>query len=143
MKMKIFKKITFLIILFSSFNEQKSLSKNDVIDFMNEYFEKVKQNNFSLIEPYYSETFYENVDKEKWEELFTKIHSTLGPLILIEVESWNINSSISTSGSGKNYKFVYNNKYENGNIKETVCLYLPNGSTKLKITKHNFTSNIF
>jgi len=44
---------------------------------MDKYFEELKQNDFNKIEPYYIETFYNNTSKEKWEELFYKVHSIL------------------------------------------------------------------
>jgi PBP1b-binding outer membrane lipoprotein LpoB len=140
-----FKKIAALIItvLFISCSGQKGLSKADVVNVMDGYFEKVKQNNFNLVESYYSDTFYEATDKERWKELYNKVHLTLGMLISTELESWNMRSTIATSGSGKYFTFVYNNKYENGVAKETINLFLPKGSNEVKIIGHNYISDAF
>ena len=60
-----------------------------------------------LIESYYAETFYKNTSKEKLEELFYKIHSIIGELESIELESWNMKSMLATSGSGTTYTLIY------------------------------------
>jgi hypothetical protein len=140
-----FKKIFVLIITASlvSCIGGKSLSKNDVVIIMDEYFEKVKQNSFDLVESYYSDEFYKVTGREKWEELYNQVHSTLGTLISTELESWSIRSMFATSGSGKYFTFVYNNQYENGKIKETINLFSPKGSDEVKIIGHNYNSNTF
>ena len=109
-----------IICLLISCNSQNNVSRNDVELFMNDYFENVKQNNFKLIESYYSDAFYEATDRDSWEELYNKIHSALGELISTELISWHINSTVSTSGSGRNFRFIYDNKYKNGNATETI-----------------------
>jgi hypothetical protein len=140
-----FRKLFFLVITVSlvSCIEGKSLSKNDVVNIMDEYFEKVKQNNFDLLESYYSDEFYEATGREKWEELYNKVHSTLGTLISTELESWSMRSMLATSGSGKYFTFIYNNHYENGNAKETINLFSPRGTGEVKIIGHNYNSNAF
>jgi hypothetical protein len=124
-------------------NGQKNISKDDAVTLMNEYFENVKKDDFSLIESYYSDAFYESADKEKWKELYDKIHSTLGKLISIELESWNIKSTLGTSGSGKHFTFIYKNKYENGDVTETIVLFNPRGTSDVKINSHNYNSEAF
>ncbi|MCL2721434.1 MAG: hypothetical protein FWD47_08865 [Treponema sp.] len=141
-----FKNILLFSIIFGLFiscNSQNNVSKKDVDAFMEGYFEKVKQNNFYLIESYYSDEFYKTTDKNNWEDLYSKIHLALGKLISIELESWNIQSTISTSGSGRSFTFVYNNTYENGKAKETINIFVPRGSDDIKIIGHNYNSNVF
>ena len=120
-----------------------SISKSDVELFMYEYFEKTRENDYSLIELYYSDDFYIVMDRDKWEELYYKIHSILGELITFELVSWNIKAELKTSGSGKNFTFVYKNKYENGDVTETINLFVPRGTTDIKINGHNYTSDVF
>jgi len=50
---------------------------------------------------------------------------------------------LGTSGSGRYYTFIYNNKYENGFAKETIILFLPRNSNEIKIIGHNYTSEAF
>jgi hypothetical protein len=140
-----FKKLFVLIITASlvSCIGGKGLSKNDVANIMDEYFEKVKQNNFDLVESYYSDEFYDATGREKWEEIYNKVHSTLGTLISTELESWSTRSILATSGSGKYFTFIYNNRYENGNAKETINLFSPRGSDEIKIIGHNYNSDAF
>ena len=134
----------FLFIgLLVSCNSQNNVSKSDVETFMDGYFENVKQNDFNLIESYYSDSFYEATDKDYWEDLYNKIHSALGELISTELESWKINSSISTSGSGRTFSFVYSNTYENGKAKETINIFVPRGTDDIKIIGHNYNSDVF
>ena len=135
--------IGFIAIFLISCSGQKGPSKDDVVLLMNEYFEKVKQNDFSLVETYYSETFYENTNKEKWEELYNKVHSVLGELISVELESWNMRAVLATSGSGKYFIFVYKNKYENGDVIETINIFIPRNENVIKINGHNYNSEAF
>jgi hypothetical protein len=146
-EIQMFKRIFIVLMTLSLISctgkEQKSISKDDVELLMKEYFEKVKQNNFELIETYYSEAFYENAGKEKWEELYNKVHSTLGSLVSVELESWNVRSVLGTSGSGKYFTFIYKNKYDNGNVTETIILFAPRGKNEVKINSHNYNSEAF
>ena len=135
--------IALTAIFLISCGGQKGPSKNDVVLLMDEYFENVKQNDFSLVEPYYSDAFYESTDKEKWKELYDKIHSVLGELISVELESWNMRSVIATSGSGTYYTLVYKNKYENGDVTETINLFIPKNENTIKINRHNYNSEAF
>jgi hypothetical protein len=144
-EIKMFNKTLGLVIigLLISCTGEKGLSKNDVLVIMDEYFEQVKQNNFNLVESYYADTFYEATSREKWEELYKKVHLTLGTLNSTELVSWTMRTMMSTSGSGKYFTFVYDNKYENGNAKETINLFLPKGSDEVKIIGHNYNSDAF
>ena len=135
--------IALAAIVLVSCGEQKETSKSDVTSLMDEYFEKVKQNDFSLIEPYYSEAFYEKTGKEKWKELYDRVHSMLGELVSVELESWNMRSVIATSGSGTYYTLVYKNNYENGEATETINLFIPKNENEIKINGHNYNSNAF
>jgi hypothetical protein len=128
---------------FLSCTGQNNLSKDEVVLLMDEYFEKVKKNDFSLIETYYSEAFYESTGKENWEELYNKVHSILGPLNSTELESWNMRSFVGTSGSGTYYTLIYNNKYENGIVIETINIFSPRGEKKMFINGHNYNSDAF
>ena len=135
--------ILFITVSLVSCLKQKSLSKDDVLSIMDGYFEKTKQSNFNLVESYYSEEIYKNTSKEKWEELYNKIHLILGSLVSVELESCNVRSEVSTSRSGKYFILIYNNKYENGNAKETINLFQPKGSIEIKIIGHNYNSESF
>jgi len=135
--------ILIVTIFIISCTGQKSLSKNDVVIIMDGFFEKVKQNDYNLVDPYYSETIFETTSREEWKEIYNKIHFVLGELISTELESWNIRTMLGTSGSGKYYTFVYNNKYENGIAKETINLFLPKSSNEVKIIGHNYASEAF
>lgn len=136
--------LIFITLLILSCNGNKSsLSKDDAEYLMEEYFEKTKLNDFNIISSYYSDLFYESTEKEKWEELYNKIHTILGLLIETTLESWKVESIVNTSGSGKYFTFVYNNNYENGQVIETIILFLPKGEDEIKILKHNYNSNVF
>jgi hypothetical protein len=135
--------IALTAIVLISCGGQKGLSKNDVVVLMDEYFENVKQNDFSLIEPYYSQAFYEKTGKEKWEELYTRIHAVLGELVSTELTSWSMRSVIATSGSGKHFTLVYKNKYENGDTTETINLFVPKNESTITINSHNYNSEAF
>ena len=132
-----------IAIFLISCSGQKGHSKDDVVLLMNEYFEKVKRNDFSLVETYYSEAFYENTNKEKWEELYNKVHYVLGELISVELESWNMRAVLATSGSGKYFTFVYKNKYENGDVIETINIFIPKNENIVRINAHNYNSETF
>ena len=132
-----------LIFYFVSCIGGDGVSKKDVELLMNEYFEKVKQNDFSLIEDYYSDAFYEATSKEEWKDTYEKIHDTLGDLISIKLTSYNIISTIGTSNSGRTFTFIYKNKYENGEATETITLFAPRGKDEVKINAHNYVSNTF
>jgi hypothetical protein len=139
----------FIIVLITVFlisclgSNQNRVSRDDIIVFMDDFFEKSKQNNFSLIESFYSDTLYESTSKDAWEELFTRIHTILGLISSIELESWNMNSVVSTSGSGTHWTLVYNNVYENGNVTETINLFVPRGTREIGIVGHHYSSNAF
>lgn len=138
------KKIMFILTMIFMFScSANKVSKDDVLSFMDKYFEESKQNDFNIIEPYYAEAFYLSTGKEKWEELFNKVHSIIGPLESTELESWNMKSMLATSGSGTTYTLIYNNKYENGVVKETITIFIPKGKNEIKIIGHNYNSNIF
>jgi hypothetical protein len=132
-----------VLLLSCSRNNQNRVSRNDVVVFMEEYFENTKQYDFELIESYYSETIYTDTSKEEWEDLLNRIHDILGDLVSIELTSWNINSNLSTSGSGTTYTFVYKNTYENAESTETVVLFVPRGTREIGIIGHHFSSNAF
>ena len=120
----------------------KGPTKNDAAAYMNDYFEKVKLQDFTLVESYYSDDFYKTTSKEEWKEMYNKIHADLGPLISAELESWGIRSVVGTSGSGKYFTFVYQCRYENGGTSETIVLFAPSGSKEMKINSHNINSSI-
>ena len=124
-------------------NGQNTISKNDALALMDEFFEKTKENNFDLVEMYYSESIYQQTPKEEWEEMYTKIHNLLGTLVSVELQSWNMKSHIGTSGSGRYFTFVYTNNYENGIATETINLFVPKGTKDIKIIGHNYNSNVF
>ena len=124
-------------------NNQNKVTRSDVIAYMDEYFEIVKENDFKLVESFYSETFYQSTSKEKWEKMFYKVHSVIGTLISVNLQSWNMRSVLSTSGSGKTYTFIYKNKYENGEVTETINLFIPRGTKDIGIVGHNFNSDAF
>ena len=87
----------FTILLISC--DGNTLSKNDVELLMMVYFEKIKQNDFCLVESYYSNDFYNNTSREKWEEFYDKLHSILGSVISVELTSWSVKAELKTSGS--------------------------------------------
>jgi hypothetical protein len=139
-----FLKIIFILVVILMFScYTNTVSKDDVLSFMDKYFEESKQNDFNIIELYYAEAFYKNTGKEKWEELFNKVHSIIGTLESIELESWNMKSMLATSGSGTTYTLIYNNKYENGVVKETINIFIPKGKNEIKTIGHNYNSNLF
>ncbi len=129
-------------LIFVSCIGSKGPSKNDAVAFMNDYFEKVKLQDFSLVESYYSDDFYKTMPREKWEETYNKIHTDLGPLVSTELKSWGIRSVVGTSNSGKYFTFVYQSKYKNGEATETVVLFAPRDSDEMKINSHNFNSMV-
>ena len=132
-----------IVILTSCSGSGTNISRDDVLTFMEEYYENVKQNNFTLIASLYSDAFYENTNRESWEELYSRIHSLLGNLISIELESWNTRSVSSTSGSGRHFTLVYKNRYENGYATETINIFVPRGENEIRINGHNFNSDVF
>jgi hypothetical protein len=141
---KMLKKVSIiLIIIFMVSCSKNGVSKNDVLSFMDTYFEEIKQNDFNKIESYYSETFYKNSSREAWEELFNKVHSIIGKLESTELESWNMKSMLATSGSGTTYTLIYKNKYENGIVTETINIFVPKGKNEIGIIGHNYNSNLF
>lgn len=140
---KVFAVLALVLLISCNGNGQKSLSKDDVAALMDEYFEQVKQNDFNVIAAYYSDKFYENTSKEDWEELYNRIHLKLGQLVSVELKSWNMKSVWGTSGSGKHFTLVYNNKYENGNAEETVVLFAPRGKNEIKIDGYHYNSKAF
>lgn len=129
--------VLFTVLLISC-NGQKSISNSDVRSFMDDYFEKAKQNDFNLIEPYYSAEFYEKTAKEAWEEQYNKIHSTYGTLVSVELTSWNMKSVMGTSGSGKYFTITYKNEYEKGYVSETIDIVIPKGDDTIKINGHKY-----
>jgi len=130
-------------ILLLSCNVQNSLPPNDALVFMDGFFEKVKQNDFDLVEPYYSERFFERTSRERWEELYVNIHLALGQLISVELTSLRTNVVVGTYGSGRYFTLVYTNKYENGYARETISLFLPRGSNSIEIIGHQYESDVF
>jgi hypothetical protein len=138
------KKVFFILIVIFMFScSSNRVSKDDVLSFMDKYFEEIKQNDFNKIESYYTETFYKNTSKEKFEELFYKVHSIFGKLESTELESWNMKSMLATSGSGTTYTLIYKNKYENGFVTETINVFIPKGKNEIGIIGHNYNSNLF
>jgi len=135
--------ILFCTVGLLSCTGQGIFSKNDAVNFMVAYFEKVKQNDFSLVESFYSERFYEATSRERWEEMFYAIHSVLGELISIELETWSVRAVATTAGSGRYFTLVYNNEYTNGNAREVIILFIPRGSDEPRIIAHNVTSDLF
>ena len=120
--------IFFILILTLSFGcEQRNFTKDNAELLMNEYFEKVSQNNFALVKSYYSEEFYQNMSIKKWEEEYNRIHSILGKLISVKLISWEIKTKLTTSGFGRDIKFVYSNKYDNEHITEWINIFIPSG----------------
>ncbi|MCL2720506.1 MAG: hypothetical protein FWD47_04105 [Treponema sp.] len=132
-----------VLLLSCGGNNQDRVSRDDIIAYMDEYFENVKQYDFKLIESFYSETMYTDTSKEEWNDLLNRIHAILGELVSVKLTSWNIRSNLSTSGSGTTYTFVYNNVYENGESTETVAIFVPRGTKEIGIIGHHFTSNAF
>ena len=118
------------------------VTKNDVVLVMNEFFEKVKENNFSLIEPYYSDAFFEKMNRDEWEELFYRVHSILGRLVTVELETWSASSFLGTSGSGTQFRLIYRNIYENGFAIETITVFIPRGKNEIKINGHHINLNL-
>ena len=113
-----------------------ALEDDGVLLFMDEYFEKVKANDFSLIASHYSET----ISKEKLEARYNNINLSLGNLISVKRinAGISISSKINTPGeSGKYYTLLYYNKYENGDASETFVLFIPRGETKIYINEHD------
>ena len=124
-------------------NNQNRVSRGDVEAFMEGYFENIRPFDFELIESFYSETMYTNTSREEWQNLLYRIHIVLGGLVSVELQSWNVRSNLSTSGSGTTYTFVYKNVYENGEATETIILFVPRGTRDIGIIGHHFVSNAF
>jgi len=124
-------------------NNQNRVSRGDVEAFMEGYFENIRPFDFELIESFYSETMYTNTSREEWQNLLYRIHIVLGGLVSVELQSWNVRSNLSTSGSGTTYTFVYKNIYENGEATETIILFVPRGTRDIGIIGHHFVSNAF
>ncbi|MDR3248011.1 MAG: hypothetical protein LBT39_04420 [Treponema sp.] len=114
----------------------KSLSREETITLMDGYFDKINQNNFELLAPYYSELFYEETPREEWEEIYNSAHAALGPFISSELVSWTEDSVVNTSGSGKYFTFVYKTKYENGDAEETFVIVAPKSANTIRINSH-------
>ena len=143
---KMFKKIIVILLTLSALscagNNQNKISKEEVLNYMEEYFEKVKLNDFSLIQPYYTDEFYKSTSKEAWQETLDTIHSAAGNLISAELVSYGVKTTLSTEGSGTNYILGYKNLYENAEIKETVNLYKSKGSKDIGIIEHRFDTDV-
>jgi hypothetical protein len=110
---------------------------------MGEFFEKTKQNDFSLIASYYSEDAFENTSREEWEVLYNRIHEVLGTLISVELESWSMRTVLATSGSGRHFAFTYKNTYENGIAEEKISIFAPRGKDEMLINSHFYSSEAF
>lgn len=116
----------------------KAPSMGDAKAFMDQYFEKLKLNSFTEIEPFYSDDSFAGTSRESWEEKFNETQGAMGGFISADLESWSVRSVASTTGSGRYFSFVYNSSYENKNVKETFVLFIPKGSTEIKIKSHDY-----
>jgi len=136
--------VGFIVFLLScTGNNQNRVSRSDVEAFMDEYYENIKPFDFKSIESYYSETMFINTSKEEWEDLLNRMHTILDELISVELQSWNTRSNLSTSGSGTTYTLVYKTIYKNGEVTETVVLFVPRGTKDIGIIGQHFNSNAF
>ena len=141
-----FKKIIVILLTLSTLscvgNNQNKISKEDVLNYMDEYFEKVKQNDFNSLQLYYSDEFYKTTKKEAWLGMLETIHSGAGALLSVELETWGVKTMLSTGGSGTTYTLIYKNVYENAGVKETITIYKPRGSRDIGIIGHEFNSSV-
>jgi len=87
---------------------------------------------------FYSEEFFQIRSRESWRQYLQQVREKLGQLQSSELSEQQIN----TVYSGRQFLFVFINKYINGYATETMVLLQPVDSPGIKIVMHKLDSTV-
>lgn len=85
---------------------------------------------------FYDEAFFQTRSREIWQTQLRQVRDKLGELKASELSEQQIN----TVYSGRQFLFVFVNRYSNGYITETMVLLQPVDSPDIKIVMHKLDS---
>jgi hypothetical protein len=90
---------------------------------------------------YYGKQFWQNTDKETWNDIKSVVEKAHGKLKNYSLVTWSANSNLSSGKtSGTTVTLQYTTGYEKGRGTETLILFKAAGSNNYLIVGHNFQS---
>ena len=148
--MRQFMRITFLLLCtiltlaschFNSQYINREEDKKDGEKITTKLFDLLKAKNYNETTDLFSKRFFEVSSKEKLFEIFAATSDKLGELQDTKIESWET-KRVEGSNPSANYLFVYKNKYEKFESKETITLTRDTDG-KIRIVGYNINSDGF
>lgn len=132
--------VVLLILVFSSgcgFTE----AKQNGAALADTYFEIAAKEDTAAVLDLYDDAFYSATPRQKWQDMYERIHAKLGKPNSHTLQNWNVNNFAGTAGSGQYVTLVYKVEYERASGVETIGVFIPSGSRQARIRGHNFNSD--
>ncbi|MFQ5804632.1 MAG: DUF4019 domain-containing protein [Candidatus Methylomirabilales bacterium] len=115
-------------------------AKPDAEALASTYFSAARSMSFDTISELYGEQFYQQISREEWERLLTRIWKKLGPPGKFELQAWRVNAVASTNGVGTYVVLQYAVSYEKYPVTETLTVFKPASGGPTRIVGHYINS---
>lgn len=124
-------------VLFGACSMQQATGE-EAQDVVRKFQAAFNAENYNLAMTLYGEEFFQVRSRDDWEAKLRQAREKLGELETSRLSETQIN----TVYSGRQFLFVFENKYRNGNTSETMVLLQPVDSPDIKIVMHKFDSSV-